>query len=103
MPTNTLSDPIVAQLTAPGQMLEMEEIDVGGVTLRAWKNAPPSLRAVLDLSALHGDKDFIVYEDERWTFARHFAAVASVADWLQNEAGVSKGDRVAVAMRNFPE
>jgi long-chain acyl-CoA synthetase len=103
MPMNNLNDPIVRQLTAPGQMLEMEEIDVRGVRLRAWKNAPPSLRAILDLSALHGDKDFIVYEDERWSFAQHYRAVASVADWLQSEAGVTKGDRVAIAMRNFPE
>jgi long-chain acyl-CoA synthetase len=103
MPTNNLSDPIVQQLSAPGQMLEIEEIDVSGVTLRAWKNAPRSLRAVFDISALHGDKDFIVYEDERWTFSQHYKAVASVADWLQNDAGVRKGDRVAIAMRNFPE
>lgn len=103
MPVNNLSDPIVQQLTAPGQMLELETIDIGGVPFRVWKNAPRSLRAVLDLSALHGDKDFIVYEDERWTFARHYSAVASVAHWLRDSAGVKKGDRVAISMRNFPE
>src|SRR5581483_12519164 len=79
------------------------EVDVRGVTVRAWKNAPPNLRAIFEISKAHGDNDFIVYEDERWTFARHYDAVASVARWLIEEAGVRKGDRVAVAMRNFPE
>ena len=36
--------------------------------MRVWKNAPPSLRAVFESLAAHGDNDFIVYEDERWTF-----------------------------------
>src|SRR2546425_3760594 len=103
MPTNVLDDPIVQQLTASGQLLEMTEAEVGGVTLRVWKNAPPNLRTILDMSLAHGDNDFIVYEDERWTFSRHYAAVSSVARWLTGEAGVAKGDRVAVAMRNFPE
>jgi long-chain acyl-CoA synthetase len=103
MPTNVLDDPVVQQLTAPGQLLELVDADIGGVTLRTWKNAPANLRTIFELSKAHGDKDFIVYEDERWSFARHAAAVESVARWLAEEAGVAKGDRVAVAMRNFPE
>jgi long-chain acyl-CoA synthetase len=98
-----MDDPAVKELTAPGQMLEIAEQDVNGTTVRTWKNAPPSLRAVLELSRAHGDKDFIVYEDERWTYDRHYRAVASVAAWLVEDAGVKKGDRVAIAMRNYPE
>jgi long-chain acyl-CoA synthetase len=103
MPTNVMDDPTTKELTAPGQILELVTQEIGGVTHRVWKNAPPSLRAILELSRAHGDKEFIVYEDERWTFERHFAAVASIATWLVEEAGVRKGDRVAIAMRNFPE
>lgn len=103
MPTNVLDDPIVQQLTAPGQLLELAEEEIGGVSVRVWKNAPPSLRAIFELSRAHGDADFIVYEEERWTFERHFRAVCSAARWLVGEGGVSKGDRVAVAMRNYPE
>jgi long-chain acyl-CoA synthetase len=103
MPTNVLDDPAVKELTAPGQLLEITEVEIGGVPMRVWKNAPPSLRAVFDFSKGHGDKDFIVYEDERWTFDRHYAAVSSLAHWLVDEAGVENGDRVAIAMRNYPE
>ena len=103
MPITSLNDPTVKQLTAPGQLLELAEDDIGGARMRVWRNAPPSLRAVFEFSRAHGEADFIVYEDERWTFDRHFAAVASLSRWLVEEAGVTKGDRVAIAMRNYPE
>ena len=92
-----------AALTAPGQMFEMEEVEIRGIPTRTWKHAPPSLRAVLEQSRAHGDLDFLVYEDEALTFAEHFAAVATLAHRLVDDFGVRKGDRVAIAMRNFPE
>jgi long-chain acyl-CoA synthetase len=92
-----------AALTAPGQPFEMEELVIRGIPTRTWKTAPATLRSVLELSALHGDKDFLVYEDERVTFAEHFAIVAGLATRLIEEFGVTPGDRVAIAMRNLPE
>ena len=92
-----------AALTAPGQPFEMEEVRIRGVATRTWKNAAPSLRAVLEQSLVHRDLTFLVYEDESLTFGEHFAAAATMADRLAVEFGVKKGDRVAIAMRNFPE
>src|SRR3954454_13357120 len=92
-----------AQLTAPGQMVEMETVDVEGYPVRSWKNAPPNLRAVLEQSAARGDLGFLVYEDETMTFGEHFRAAAHLAHILRDRYGVAKGDRVAIAMRNFPE
>ena len=89
-------------LTAPGQRFEMEEVEIRGVRLRTWKNAPPSLRAIALAGRAHGDSEFVVYEDERITFDGWFRAVATLAHHLQ-ELGVAKGDRVALAMRNLPE
>ncbi len=94
---------IHAQLTAPGQILEMEEQIIRGVPTRVWKNAPPSLSAVLAFSRSYGDADFMVYEDEHWSFERHFRTSAHLANLLRDRYGVKKGDRVAIAMRNFPE
>jgi non-ribosomal peptide synthetase component F len=92
-----------ATLTAPGQLFEMEELDIRGVATRTWKNAPPSLRAVLDLSLAHGDATFLVYEDERTSFVEHYRIACTLAHRLQDEFGVAQGDRVAIAMRNLPE
>src|SRR3954452_16904514 len=91
------------ELTAPGSMFEMDEIDLGGVPIRVWKNAPCTLRNVLDLSSLHGDKTLVVYEDETITFADHYRMASTFAHRLIDEYGVQKGDRIALAMRNFPE
>lgn len=92
-----------ASLTAPGQLFEMEEVDIAGVPTRVWKNAPPTLRDVLERSREHGEAGFLVYEDERMTFEEHYAAAAVMARQLGDRFGVAKGDRVAIAMRNFPE
>jgi acyl-CoA synthetase (AMP-forming)/AMP-acid ligase II len=93
---------IEAILCAPGQPFEMETISVEGVPTRCWKNAPPSLAALAQIARMHGDKTFLVYEDERVSYDAWFRAVATLAQHLRTE-GVGKGDRVALAMRNLPE
>src|SRR5437867_2181726 len=92
-----------AALTAPGQLFEMEDAEIRGVPTRVWKNCPASLRAVFEISRFHGGKSFLVYEDERLTFEEHFRTAATLAGSLVERFGVAKGDRVAIAMRNFPE
>ena len=93
---------IEAELTAPGQKFEMETVAIRGVPTRTWKNAPPSLAFLIQASRAYGDRVFTVYEDERVTFEANYRAVATLAAELQR-LGVTKGDRVAVAMRNLPE
>jgi len=92
-----------AALTAPGQLFEMEELDIRGVPTRTWKNAPPSLRTVIDMSLAHGDAIFLVYEDERTTFAEHYRIACTLAHRLKSTFGIAQGDRVAIIMRNLPE
>ena len=70
---------VTATLTAPGAPFEMEDLVIRGIPTRTWKTAPPTLRTVLELSAGHGDKTFLVYEDERITFAEHFRLAAGLA------------------------
>ena len=91
-----------ALLTAPGQPFEMEEVVIHGVPTRSWKNAPPSLRAVVEASRAHAGRTFLVYEDERVTCEAFRRAVAAFAEALAAD-GVGKGDRVAIVMRNLPE
>jgi len=91
-----------ALLTAPGSPLEMEEVIIRGVPTRTWKNAPPTLRSVLEAGRAHGEKVFLVHEDERVTFEAFHRAVAVLAHQLAAD-GVKKGDRVAIVMRNLPE
>ncbi len=95
-------DEIRDKLTAPGERFEMETIPIGGVQTRVWKNAPENLRALMVLARGHGAREFVIYEDERVTYAAFHRAVAKLAHELIGR-GVHKGDRVALAMRNLPE
>lgn len=91
-----------AMLTQPGSPLETEDQVIGGVTIKTWKHLPPSIRSVVEASRAHGERVFLVYEDERVTFDAFHRAVAAFAHELVAQ-GVVKGDRVAVIMRNLPE
>jgi len=83
-------------------LFEIRTVDVRGVQTKVFVNAPPSLRAIWDMSAAFADNVYLVYEDERITFADAHRMVRSVARWL-TEQGVQLGDRVAIATRNYPE
>jgi long-chain acyl-CoA synthetase len=91
-----------ARLTAPGARFEMAEVDIGGVSTRVWKNAPPSLPVLARFSRSHGERLITIFEDERVSFEASFRAAAALAAEL-SRLGVGKGDRVALAMANLPE
>ena len=93
----------VARLTAPGQVFELTDVTVRGVDYRSFVHAPPTLRAVFDAARRHGERTFLVYEGERWSFERVMAEADALAASLAGDFGVAKGDRVAIAMRNLPE
>ncbi|WP_134324838.1 class I adenylate-forming enzyme family protein [Cumulibacter soli] len=90
-------------LTAPGSAFEMEEVEVRGTRVRAWRNAPPSLRAMLESTLDSADRDFQVFNDERMSYGEHFRKAAGLARVLRDDYDIQKGDRVAITMRNLPE
>jgi len=92
----------VEMVTAPGAFLEVTTIERQGYALKAYKHAPGSLRDLWLLGQSHGDKEYIVYGEERWTYAEAGQFVANFSAWLKRQ-GVGSGDRVAIAMRNYPE
>jgi long-chain acyl-CoA synthetase len=91
-----------ALMTRPGSPFEMEEAVIRGVKTRVWKNAPPTLREVFTQGRTHGDKIFLVYENDRASFDAFSNAALTIAEELIKQ-GVKKGDRVVLAMRNLPE
>ena len=91
-----------AHLTSPGQPYETHEVVVGDVAFTTWKNSPDHLVQILEQSAHYADRDFLVHEAQRLSFAEHFAHAATMAHRLI-EHGVRPGDRVAIAARNLPQ
>jgi long-chain acyl-CoA synthetase len=90
-------------VTAPGQLFELIDSEVFGVETQVFKNAPAHLGQIFAGSRNHGDKTFLVYEGETWSFAKTMDQIDALSNLLVNSYGIKKGDRVAVAMRNYPE
>lgn len=91
-----------AAVCAPGTLFEIVEAEVRGVRSKVFAGTPPNLSALYSLAAARTD-DFIVYEDERWPMQRVLELAGQIGHGLVNELGVEHGDRVAIAMRNYPE
>jgi acyl-CoA synthetase (AMP-forming)/AMP-acid ligase II len=91
-----------AELTAPGSPFEVVRQTVMGSDILVYKAAPPNVRLIWESTAVHGDKDYVVYEDERYTYAEIHSQVRRLAAYLVDRGAV-RGTRVALAMRNYPE
>lgn len=78
-------------------------VEVRGVPTKVFAGAPLHLRAIWEASVVHDDKPYLIYEDERMDFATAHRLVAILSDRLTRQYGVRQGDRVAIAMRNYPE
>ena len=91
-----------AELTAPGAPFEIATVDVRGVPTRTYKNAPGSIRDLWLSTAAFPAREYLVYQDERLTYGEAHRQVGAIAAWLVSR-GVAPGDRVAIAMRNYPE
>jgi long-chain acyl-CoA synthetase len=90
-------------VTAPGQIFELIDAEVMGVKTQIFKNAPAHLGQVFAGARGHGEKTFLVYEGESYSFTQAMDQIDALSNLLVNTYGVKKGDRVAVAMRNYPE
>jgi long-chain acyl-CoA synthetase len=91
-----------ATVCAPGTRFEIQEVDVFGVPTKVFAGTPPNMRYLFEAAAARTD-DFIVFEDERWAMPQVIELIGQIGDALVNELDVAPGDRVAIAMRNYPE
>jgi long-chain acyl-CoA synthetase len=91
----------IKEVCAPGQPFELKPTQIRGKTCRVFVNAPLTLH---DLFAENrSDLDFLVYGDERHSYSDVYGRASELAAALTNDYGVSHGDRVVIAMRNYPE
>lgn len=96
-------DQAIEQLTLAGAPFETGQQRIDGVDYTVFTQAPGDLNAIYSTVAEHGDKEFLIYEGERWSFTQLLQQAASFGHQLINHYGIQKGDRVAIAMRNYPE
>ena len=115
--TDEVRQRMVDELTKPGGKFEVTNEIIRGVEYRVFKSSPGNLREVYAqgkekesfLARVYidwfGDQDwpFIVYLDERYSFKETYYLAAQLAWRMKEKYGIEKGDRVAIAMRNYPE
>jgi long-chain acyl-CoA synthetase len=94
---------VLANLTAPDQTFAFKEVEhSSGVTYREFVNTPKTLANFFEFGLLFPEWEFIVFNDERYSYQDIHKKAAQTANALKNY-GVKKGDRVAICMANNPE
>ena len=99
--TMTYENATAAVMAAP--QFELAETSIHGVLTTVYKNAPANLAQVFMATRAHGDATSLVYEGERYSFSDVMGSADALGAALVTRYGVAKGDRVAIAMRNYPE
>src|SRR5215217_4819207 len=93
-------DAVLAHVIGPGGRVQIGA-DADGRAIVT--NFPPTLPGLFDaFCMLHGATEAVVAGDERLTFAMLNEEANALARALAGGCGIAKGDRVAIAMRNFP-
>ena len=90
------------ELTGINGPFSVKEIEVRGSPMRVYDKAPNNLADIWNPTKEFGSSEYLVFGDERWTYENAHKEVSSISSWLKTQ-GVAKGDRVAIAMRNYPE
>ncbi|MFC9789038.1 class I adenylate-forming enzyme family protein [Rhodococcus sp. NPDC127528] len=94
---------VISRLTGPDAPFELVEEDVLGARMPVMRHRRTGVHELLAASLAYGDRDYLVTEDRRVSFAEHAAAVASLAQALERDYGVGKGDRVGILAANTIE
>ena len=111
---NTLSDQqisddlgqlktIAAAHMGPGAALETETVTIDGQELSVFAHVPKNLGELYKLGLEFGDQTFLVYQQERFSFAESLDLALRMARILKEKYEIQLGDRVAICARNSPE
>ncbi|KAL1679215.1 hypothetical protein EV122DRAFT_263911 [Schizophyllum commune] len=103
IPKNTVEETL-RLMTAPGALLETETAYIDGRVYSVYKNLPPSCRALwLQVVRMYGDREYVVFEDQRYTFRVAHERALRTAAMFRDVYGVEKGDHVGIVSRNIPD
>ena len=115
--TDEVRQRMIDELTIPGGLYEVIEENIRGIKYKFFKTRPKNLKEMYALGTEKesfyakvmirgfGDIDFpcLVYQDERYSYKETYQLAARLAWTMKQQYGLEKGDRVAIAMRNYPE
>ncbi|MEM9699329.1 MAG: AMP-binding protein [Pseudomonadota bacterium] len=96
----------VAHVISHEPAFAVGRVEVRGVEVTAFQNVPPTVPGLLAAGwerQGNGTLDYLAFEGESLTYAEFTAEVHRMSHALRDELGLREGDRVALAMRNYPE
>lgn len=83
-------EPISKALTGKGSPFEWEERFINGRLQKVWVQQPQNSRSIwLAASENFGEREHLVYEDSRFTYAESNTEILQCANWLRNHFQVS--------------
>ena len=84
-------------------LFELKEQEIRGNNYHVFANLPQTLRDYFQFPLIHGEWDFLAYEEETYSYQEVLNTSAGLAHVLMDKYGIKKGDKVAFSMRNYPE
>jgi len=84
-------------------MFELQKKTIRGNEYNVFVNVPQNLYEYFQFALIHGEWDFLAYEDESYKYQEVLNNAAGLAHILVDKYGLKKGDAVAFSMRNYPE
>lgn len=94
---------VIAVVTSEQGPFPLQEVKIDGKTRTVFGGLPDNLRDLFLFTTTYGELECLVDQEKRWSFNEVFARVLKLSQALSERYGISKGDRVAIAMRNCPE
>lgn len=105
-PTGLSLTEAAAHVTTNHPLFSVSTVDIRGETYRVFdaipENIPAMFRAARPETVTDAD-NYLVYLEERWTYGKFMAEAQALTAAMATEFGTGKDDRVAIAMRNYPE
>ena len=84
-------------------MFELQKKTIRGNEYNVFVNVPQNLYEYFQFALIHGEWEFLAYEDESYKYQEVLNNAAGLAHVLVDKYGLKKGDAVAFSMRNYPE
>jgi len=93
---------LAAEMSKEG-MFELQKKTIRGNEYNVFVNVPQNLYEYFQFALIHGEWEFLAYEDESYKYQEVLNNAAGLAHILVDQYGLKKGDAVAFSMRNYPE
>ena len=100
---NQILDDIIDDICLTEDDFKLKQETIRGVNYKCFDSKISNLNDYFKLSLKYPDNDMLVFDNERYTFQSCYDLSSAFANALIERFKIKKGDRIAIASRNYPE